>query len=52
MSEQISPPRSVDEAIVAEHAGDERAASPSTWQGLNLLGFALMTVRDALETGS
>ncbi|MEV1206673.1 NADAR family protein [Microbispora rosea] len=33
-------------------AGDERAASPSTWQGLNLLGFALMAARDALETGA
>ncbi|WP_435877683.1 NADAR family protein [Streptosporangium saharense] len=30
-------------------ADDERAASPSTWQGLNLLGFALMDVRDLLE---
>ncbi|GAA3156285.1 NADAR family protein [Nonomuraea roseoviolacea] len=33
-------------------AGDERAASPSTWQGTNLLGFALMTVRDALAAGA
>ncbi|MEU6414427.1 NADAR family protein [Microbispora sp. NPDC046933] len=33
-------------------ADDERAASPSTWQGLNLLGFALMAARDALATGS
>ncbi|MEV4461590.1 NADAR family protein [Microbispora sp. NPDC049633] len=33
-------------------AGDERAASPSTWQGLNLLGFALMAARDALGAGS
>ncbi|MEV7809062.1 NADAR family protein [Microbispora sp. NPDC088329] len=33
-------------------AGDERAASPATWQGLNLLGFALMAARDALGTGS
>ncbi|WP_435822636.1 NADAR family protein [Microbispora bryophytorum] len=33
-------------------AADERAASPSSWQGLNLLGFALMAARDALETGS
>ncbi|WP_372446820.1 NADAR family protein [Microbispora oryzae] len=30
-------------------AGDERAATPATWQGLNLLGFALMAARDALE---
>ncbi|MEU9884532.1 NADAR family protein [Sphaerisporangium sp. NPDC051011] len=29
-------------------ASDERAASPATWQGLNLLGFALMRARDAL----
>ncbi|OPG08048.1 NADAR family protein [Microbispora sp. GKU 823] len=33
-------------------ADDERAASPATWQGLNLLGFALMEARDALRTGS
>lgn len=33
-------------------AGDERAASPSTWQGLNLLGFALMAARDALHAGA
>ncbi|MFI7701084.1 NADAR family protein [Nonomuraea sp. NPDC049480] len=32
-------------------AGDERAASPATWQGLNLLGFALMAARDALHDG-
>ncbi|RVX40346.1 hypothetical protein EDD27_2751 [Nonomuraea polychroma] len=32
-------------------AGDERAASPRTWQGLNLLGFALMAARDALQDG-
>ncbi|SEM67849.1 hypothetical protein SAMN05660976_05765 [Nonomuraea pusilla] len=30
-------------------AGDDRAASPTTWQGLNLLGFALMAARDALD---
>lgn len=30
-------------------AADERAASPATWQGLNLLGFALMEVRHRLE---
>ncbi|MGV9309220.1 NADAR family protein [Nonomuraea sp. NPDC003727] len=29
-------------------ADDPRAATPSTWQGLNLLGFALMTARDTL----
>jgi ribA/ribD-fused uncharacterized protein len=29
-------------------ADDERAASPRTWQGLNLLGFALMEVRHRL----
>lgn len=29
-------------------AADDRAASPATWQGLNLLGFALMAARDAL----
>ncbi|MEV0199590.1 NADAR family protein [Nonomuraea sp. NPDC050691] len=33
-------------------AGDGRAASPSTWQGTNLLGFALMTVRDTLAAGT
>ncbi|MFI6321967.1 NADAR family protein [Nonomuraea sp. NPDC050556] len=32
-------------------AADERAASPSTWQGLNLLGFALMAAREALDPG-
>lgn len=26
---------------------DERAVDPKQWQGLNLLGFALMKVRDA-----
>ncbi|MEW9531806.1 NADAR family protein [Microbispora sp. NPDC049125] len=31
-------------------ATDDRAASPATWQGLNLLGFALMAARDALQT--
>jgi ribA/ribD-fused uncharacterized protein len=30
-------------------AGDRRAASPATWQGLNLLGFALMDARDTLQ---
>jgi len=30
-------------------AGDERAASPQTWPGLNLLGFALMEVRHRLR---
>lgn len=29
-------------------ADDERAASPARWQGLNLLGFALMQARTAL----
>ncbi|MFD2352846.1 NADAR family protein [Nonomuraea ferruginea] len=29
-------------------ADDPAAASPATWRGLNLLGFALMDVRDAL----
>ena len=32
-------------------ASDERAASPATWRGLNLLGFALMTALDALAAG-
>ncbi|MEV2268221.1 NADAR family protein [Nonomuraea africana] len=31
-------------------ATDERAAAPSAWQGLNLLGFALMAARESLET--
>lgn len=31
-------------------ADDERAASPTTWLGLNLLGFALMAARGALAT--
>jgi ribA/ribD-fused uncharacterized protein len=29
-------------------ADDERVADPAAWQGLNLLGFALMQVRDEL----
>ena len=29
-------------------ADDQRAATPSTWRGTNLLGFALMDVRDLL----
>ncbi|GAA0846064.1 NADAR family protein [Streptosporangium amethystogenes subsp. fukuiense] len=33
-------------------ADDERAASATTWRGLNLLGFALMDTRDALESMS
>ncbi|MGR6920834.1 NADAR family protein [[Actinomadura] parvosata] len=33
-------------------AGDERAASPEHWQGLNLLGFALMATRRALQDGN
>jgi hypothetical protein len=31
-------------------ADDDRAASPHTWLGLNLLGFALMEVRHLLRT--
>lgn len=30
-------------------AGDDRAQHPETWQGLNLLGFALMVARDRLR---
>lgn len=30
-------------------ATDERCLDPSAWQGLNLLGFALMVVRDRLR---
>jgi ribA/ribD-fused uncharacterized protein len=30
-------------------AGDERAAGPDRWRGLNLLGFALMEVRQRLH---
>ncbi|GAA1011254.1 hypothetical protein Aple_058820 [Acrocarpospora pleiomorpha] len=30
-------------------AQDPAAASPTTWKGLNLLGFALMDARDALQ---
>jgi len=30
-------------------AGDERAACPDRWRGLNLLGFALMEVRQQLK---
>jgi len=33
-------------------AGDERAASPGQWEGLNLLGFALMKVRGRLIQGA
>ena len=29
-------------------ADDPRAANPLQWQGLNLLGFALMAVREEL----
>jgi ribA/ribD-fused uncharacterized protein len=32
-------------------AADERATSPDRWTGLNLLGFALMEVRQRLRTG-
>ena len=31
-------------------ADDDRAASPENWPGLNLLGFALMEVRDQLRS--
>ncbi|GAA1258765.1 NADAR family protein [Sphaerisporangium rubeum] len=31
-------------------ADDERAEDPESWQGANLLGFALMEVRQALRT--
>ncbi|MEM7412221.1 MAG: NADAR family protein [Myxococcota bacterium] len=30
-------------------AGDPRAVDPNAWQGLNLLGFALMKVRDEMS---
>lgn len=30
-------------------ADDERAVSPDQWRGLNLLGFALMQVRETLR---
>jgi len=30
-------------------ADDQRARDPSDWPGLNLLGFALMRVRQALS---
>lgn len=30
--------------------GDERARNPVLWQGLNLLGFALMQTRDQIRT--
>jgi ribA/ribD-fused uncharacterized protein len=33
-------------------AEDARAASPRTWQGLNLLGFALMEVRYRLQAAN
>jgi hypothetical protein len=32
-------------------AGDQRATSPQQWPGLNLLGFALMEVRQQLRSG-
>jgi len=28
---------------------DEKASNPNLWEGLNLLGFALMQVRDGIE---
>ena len=31
-------------------ADDPRARHPEQWQGLNLLGFALMDVREVLQT--
>ena len=31
-------------------ADDPRAMHPEQWRGLNLLGFALMAVRDVLQT--
>ena len=33
-------------------ADDERAENPLMWRGLNLLGFALMTVRERLARGA
>jgi ribA/ribD-fused uncharacterized protein len=33
-------------------ADNERAENPKQWQGLNLLGFALMEVRDLLHTAA
>lgn len=33
-------------------ADSERAENPKQWQGLNLLGFALMEVRDLLHTAA
>jgi ribA/ribD-fused uncharacterized protein len=33
-------------------ANDERAMKPEAWRGLNLLGFALMEVRERLATDS
>ncbi|MFD0477149.1 NADAR family protein [Nonomuraea thailandensis] len=33
-------------------ADDDRAASPGRWQGLNLLGFALMAARSILQDGN
>lgn len=34
---------------IAMAADDARVGEPSQWQGLNLLGFALMVVRDQLR---
>jgi predicted NAD-dependent protein-ADP-ribosyltransferase YbiA (DUF1768 family) len=33
---------------IAMAQDDERAKDPNSWRGLNLLGFALMQVRDRL----
>ncbi|MEV5558249.1 hypothetical protein AB0L44_31740 [Nonomuraea wenchangensis] len=44
MSDEPALPMTVEEA-----AADERAASPAAWQGLNLLGFALMAARATLQ---
>ena len=32
--------------------GDERVQTPASWQGTNILGWALMEVRDALRSGT
>ncbi|MEV4561661.1 NADAR family protein [Kitasatospora sp. NPDC049285] len=33
-------------------ADDDRATDPTTWRGLNLLGFALMEARDRIRAGA